>query len=117
MILSLVDVASKKEDSEGKQSYWNTYHCQSKIYTANGRLYGQYCKNRFCTLCCSIRKPQIINKYLPVVREWQEPYFVTLTAKSVPLKSLQKRMKDMNRGFRKISSKYKKGRKEVKGYG
>lgn len=115
MILSLVDIATKKEDLEKKQSYWNTYHCQNKIFTSNGRLYGKYCKNRFCTLCCSIRKAYLINKYYPVVSKWQEPYFVTLTAKSVPLKSLNKRMKDMNRGFRKISAKYKKRAQRGKG--
>ena len=69
-----------KKDSEQEKSYWNTYHCQNKIYTASGRLYGKYCKNRFSTLCCSIPKAQIIYKYLPVVRTWPEPYFFTLTA-------------------------------------
>ena len=109
MILSLIDVGNNKTlKDEQTKSYWNTYHCQNKVYTAMGRLYGKYCKNRYCTLCCSIRKAEIINKYLPVIQTWSEPYFVTLTAKAVPLKALNKRMKDMNRGFRKISSKYRK---------
>lgn len=42
-----------------------------------------------------------MNKYLPVIDTWEDPYFVTITAKSVPARSLVKRMNDMNRGFRK----------------
>lgn len=108
MMFSLIDLADKTGTKERKKSYWNTYHCQNRIFTVDGKIYGKYCKNRFCTLCCSIRKAVLINKYLPIVKTWEQPYFVTLTAKSVALKSLNKRMADMNRGFRKISSKYRK---------
>jgi hypothetical protein len=108
MIFSLIDVARKKEDREKMDSYWNTFYCQSKIYTADGKLYARYCKNRFCTLCCSIRKADIINRYLPTISEWPEPYFVTLTAKSLPKTRLSKRMQDMNRGFRIITARNRK---------
>ena len=64
MALSLIDVAKENGDVEREKAYWNTYYCQNSVITANGRLYGKYCKNRFCTLCCSIRKAEIINKYL-----------------------------------------------------
>jgi hypothetical protein len=67
MTLSLVDVAREKEHFERLQTYWNTYHCQSRIYTADGRLYGKYCKNRCCLICLSIRKADIINRYLPIL--------------------------------------------------
>lgn len=108
MIFNLINVAKKKEDAERVQGYWNTYHCQNKIYTANGKLYGQYCKNRFCTLCCSVRKADIMNRYLPVIATWPEPYFVTLTAKALPKTNLSKRIRDMNRGFRIITSRCRK---------
>lgn len=45
---------------------------------------------------------------MPVIKEWESPYFVTITAKSVPAESLKKRMQDIIRGFRIISSKYRK---------
>lgn len=116
MTLSLIDVVKKKEDFERLHGYWNTYHCQSKIYkTAEGRLYGNYCKNRSCLLCLSIRKADIINRYLPTIRTWEEPHFITITTKSVPLKSLAKRMKSLINGFRKISSKYRKRGQRGKG--
>ena len=56
-----------------------------------------------------------MNKYLPVVSTWEQPYFVTLTAKAIPFRSLAKRMKDMNRGFTKISSKLRKRSQRGKG--
>lgn len=71
MMLNLMDVAKEKGDIEKQNAYWNTYYCQSKIITSEGKLYGNYCKNRFCTLCCSIRKAEIINKYLPTIEKWE----------------------------------------------
>lgn len=108
MMLSLIDASDIYRTEKTKKSYWNTYHCQSRIFTANGRLYGKYCKNRFCTLCCSIRKAQIINSYLPVIQTWDEPYFVTLTIRSIKKQSLSKFIKGMNIAFNKIYTKLKK---------
>lgn len=114
-VLSLVDAAGKNGPTERQKSYWNTYHCQSRVYTADGRLYGKYCKNRHCTLCCSIRKAAIINKYLPVLQAWPEPHFVTLTIRSQPLRNLNKFMGGMNQAFRKIYSNLKKRNQRGKG--
>jgi hypothetical protein len=115
MVLSLIDIANKSGVEDKKRSFWNTYHCQNRIYTADGRMYGTYCKNRFCTLCCSIRKADIINRYLPIVQTWQEPYFLTLTVKSVPYNRLKPVMRSMVTEFRKIIDKYKKVHKRGKG--
>ncbi|MCW3122424.1 MAG: hypothetical protein JWQ38_1916 [Flavipsychrobacter sp.] len=90
MALSLIDIAVKKEDTEKQKSLWNTYHCQNKLITIDGRFYGKYCKNRNCTLCCSIRKADIINRYLPTIKQWEAPYFVTLTVKSVKANMLRR---------------------------
>lgn len=108
MILSLADIAKENRDREMLQGYWNTYYCQSKIYTANGKLYGKYCKNRTCLLCCSIRKADIMNRYLPFMRLWENPYLLTITAKSVSLERLPKRMVSMINGMKIIISKYRK---------
>ena len=108
VVKKMIDLDEKNENKEWQKSLWNTYHCQNKIHSANGNIYGKYCKNRFCTLCSSIRKADLINKYLPIIKTWEQPYFVTLTARSVKVKSLKKRLEDMNRGFRIISSKLRK---------
>jgi plasmid rolling circle replication initiator protein Rep len=107
-ILNLVDVMDKYGADERKKSYWNTYHCLNKVYTANGKLYGKYCKNRFCTLCCSIRKAQIINSYLPVIQTWEEPYFVTLTIKAIKAERLKILISKILEGFQIIKDRYRK---------
>lgn len=112
---SLVDVAVKKGELERAQAYWNTYHCQNEVITQNGKLYGKYCKNRFCTVCASIRKAQKINEYLPVIEQWPEPYFVTLTVKSVKVRSLKKVMRGMIRGFQLIHDRQRKRHERGKG--
>jgi hypothetical protein len=115
MVLSLIDLACEAGDEEKKKAFWNTYHCQNKIFTADDRLYGTYCKNRFCTLCCSIRKADIINRYLPIVQTWEDPHFLTLTVKSVPYSRLKDHMRSMVEVFRKIIDKYKKRKARGKG--
>ncbi len=115
LVLNLVDVAEKYGSGERKKSYWNTFHCQNKIYTANGKLYGKYCKNRFCPLCCSIRKAEIINKYFPIVQSWQEPYFVTLTIRSIPAARLRLLLRKIVQGFQRIKDKYRKRNLRGKG--
>ncbi len=108
MALALVDVATKKNKSDRVKAYWNTYHCQNKVTTDEGRIYGIYCKNRFCTLCCSIRKATLINKYLPVVIAWEDCHLVTLTVKAIPAKSLRRYCKGFIKLFGKIVEKHRK---------
>ena len=108
MILKLVDVANKKGKPERAQSYWNTYHCLEHFYASNGRLHGKYCKNRICTLCCSIRKAEIINKYFPIMNQWEDPHFVTLTVKSIPAKELGRYIDGFIMLFQKIIDKHRK---------
>lgn len=108
MALSLIDVENTNGGNNLKKGLWNTYHCQEKIYTANGRVYGKYCKNRFCTLCLAIRKADIINRYLPVIKTWEQPYFVTLTIKAFGANRLNYLMKKILRAFQLINDKYRK---------
>jgi hypothetical protein len=115
IVLGLIDVANKKEGKLNKKSLWNTFHCQNRIYTSNGKLHGKYCKNRFCTICCAIRKADIINRYLPVVQNWSQPHFVTLTVRAVPFSRLNAVMKSMIRGLQKIIAKYRKRNLRGKG--
>lgn len=108
MSLSLIDACKNKDAIERSKPYWNTYYCQNKVYTHEGRLYGKYCKNRHCTLCSSIRKAEIINKYYPILKNWEKPYFVTLTIRSCKYQSLNKMFKGCNKAIRQIIEKYRK---------
>ena len=108
MILNLIKVAEKKEAHERVKAYWNTYHCQEKFFGSDGRVYGRYCKNRFCTVCCCIRKADIINRYLPEINTWEDPHFVTLTVKAVRASKLDFWLFGIKKAFRQIREKCKK---------
>lgn len=108
VILMLIDIAKEKGDKQRVQHYWNAYHCQSKIYRSENKLYGKYCKNRFCTVCCAIRKADIINRYFPIIKKWQDPHFITLTVKSISARNLNKWIKGMNKAFKLILNRCKK---------
>jgi hypothetical protein len=115
MVLGLIDVATKKKKPDRIKSYWNAYHCQSRIITNSDRLHGKYCKNRFCTLCCCNRKATLINKYLPYLQTWEDCHFVTLTVKAIPAKELTRYFKGMLGLLAKIIEKHRKRGKRGKG--
>lgn len=106
--IGLVEIAQNKGNRKLEKTFWNTYHCFNTINASEGRIYGKYCKNRLCLVCLSIRKAEIVNKYLPVIRLWQNPYFVTLTVKAVAANKLNKVISSMVKGLSKIIEKYKK---------
>ncbi|OAD92658.1 hypothetical protein A7A78_01755 [Aequorivita soesokkakensis] len=115
MMLNLISLAQENGETELEKSYWNTYYCQQNIITADGRLYGKYCKNRFCTLCCANRKGEMINKYYPIMKEWKEPYFLTLTVKACTSQQLKAYINSMLRTFQKIIEKHRKKYQRGKG--
>lgn len=108
IVLSLIDVATAKGDMDKVSSYWNTWHCQNTIIEANGVVYANYCKNRFCTVCTAIRKAEKINKYYPVLSQWSDLQFVTVTAVAQPAKRLNFWIGQMDRAFKRIKGKLKK---------
>lgn len=75
MMIKLIEIAQQEGEPELEKAYWNTYYCQQNLISVDGKLYDKYCKNRFCTLCSSIRKAEMINKYYPIMKQWKEPYF------------------------------------------
>lgn len=115
LALALVDVADKKGKPERAKSYWNTFYCQNKLIESKGKLYTKYCKNRFCTVCCAIRKATIINQYLPSIESWENCHFLTLTIKSIPAKELPRYVKGMLKLFKTIIDKHSKRYKRGKG--
>ena len=115
LTLKLVEVAKNKGAPERAKRYWNTFHCQNEITRDGNRIYGNYCKNRFCTVCNGNRKAQVIKQYLPVVKQWPDPQFVTLTVKTVYARSLSRRLTEVYKNFQKIISKYKKRHQRGKG--
>jgi len=82
MVFALIDVAKEKGEPERIQAYWNAYHCLNNVIVSNSKMYGRYCKNRFCAICNAIRKADPINRYYPVISLWENFQFVTLTVKA-----------------------------------
>jgi len=115
MVLSLIDVAKEKGEPERIQAYWNAYHCLNNVIVTNGRMYGRYCKNRFCTICNAIRKADMINRYYPVISQWEDVQFVTLTVKSVKETSLNLWVFGMKKAFRQIRERCNKRYQRGKG--
>ncbi|MEI2695475.1 MAG: protein rep [Saprospiraceae bacterium] len=87
-----------------------------KLYVNNGRVHGEYCKNKICLVCLGIRKADIINRYLPIISEWEEPHFLTLTVKAVPAKRLKYLIANIQLGFKRIIAKHKKRSQRGKGF-
>lgn len=106
--LALIDVAKRNGDKDMVQKYWNTWHCFSKIKTNGERAFGSYCKNRFCNVCNGNRKAKLISQYMPIIEQWDEPYFLTLTRKSVKKVFLSNTINDNNRKFRIIINRLNK---------
>lgn len=105
--LHLIDIDKEKGKCKKSKTLWNTYHCQNRLYFSEGRTFGKYCKNRACPLCLSIRKATLINKYLPIIKVWKQPYYVVLTAKAVSAKHLAKRVAQMIDRFQRIKNRMK----------
>jgi len=105
---ALMQIAEEQEDPELKQTFRNTYYCQSKIYSVGNRLYGRYCKNRVCTICLAIRKAQLINKYYPELEKMHDLQFVTLTVPAVPKAGLAEAFRQVLDTFQTITEKHRK---------
>jgi len=97
LMLALVDIAKEKGAMDRVKSYFNTFRCQSKLVGGDGKLFGRYCKNRFCNICCSIRKAELINTYYPIMSEWDDLQFVTLTVEAVKADKLYAHVREMKR--------------------
>ena len=108
MALALGDIAKDEKDLEFLKKCKNTYFCLSEVIYINGRIYGKLCKNRFCTTCNGIRKANLINQYYPILKNWLDPQFLTLTTKSVTADELENLIIEQKAFFIRIIDKYEK---------
>ena len=115
VILALIDVAKENKDYTLVKSLWNAYRCHSSVITFGDKLYTKYCKNRICTICAAIRKADFINRYCPILKDWDDAHFLTLTIRAVPEEELQERIDRMYATFKKIHQKLKKRHQRGKG--
>lgn len=104
-------------DSPLRKSYQHSMYC-ADVLTPNkqqNKLTAKYCKNRWCPLCSSIRIAMLINGYGPQLKGLNEPYFVTLTAPTVPAEELPARIELFRKSFRQIVDNYSARKMGMKG--
>jgi len=59
LMLKLINVAKNKgRDKKHIKAYWNTWHCQSKIHSFEGRIYGNYSRTAFALYAAEYVKPK-----------------------------------------------------------
>lgn len=91
----LQELEADRSEKDILRSYWNMYHCSGKLVRKNGKISGRYCKNRLCLVCNSIRTAVLITQYKPILDEWEDAYFVTLTAPTIKESKLHSRVEEM----------------------
>jgi len=94
-----VALAELRTDLE--KSYRNTYYCGAVIEQKGKKFTSRYCNNRWCVLCNRIRTAKLINGYGSVIKEFKEPYFLTLTQRNCNADSLFDQMHAESEFFRK----------------
>ena len=107
----------KADDSPLHKAYQNSMYCAA-VLTPNKnqtKLTAKYCKNRWCPLCSSIRIAVLINGYGPQLKELNEPYFITLTAPTVPAEELPARIEFFGKAFRRIVTSKSARKMDMKG--
>ena len=104
--VGLVEASERNENSVLRKAYWSTYHCNSqiKLYEIDGKNVAEssYCNARWCMTCSAIRTAKHIIAYAPVVKEWDDACFLTLTQKTVPKEELKLQVSKMHKIFTSI---------------
>lgn len=108
LAIALGEVAKSESDEPFLKKCKRTYYCMNSVVYHNGAIHGNYCKNSFCLICTKNRKAELINKYYPILKEWQQPIFLTLTVRSVKVHELRAMVKAQKKAFGRIIDKYEK---------
>lgn len=84
------------------KSYYGSRLCTKYIYQSGKKLNTKYCKQRWCPVCNRIQTAKLISGYVPVLERMNQPYFVTLTKKTVPQEQLEESIALMDSTWRRI---------------
>lgn len=115
LAINLMLIAKQKGNKDLVKRFRNTYYCQNRIVTHNGKIFSKYCKNRFCTVCSSNRKAQLINDLRPIIGSWESPYFVTLTVANCKAQYLKRKIRKMYAVLKTITERHYKRYQRGKG--
>jgi hypothetical protein len=103
------------EDVKILRSYQNMYYCNREVsLSSDGMVQANYCKNRLCLVCNSIRTAELMNKYEPVFEAWKnDMYLVTLTVVNCTKDNLHSTVNEMFDIFTKVKNKLRKRYKKA----
>lgn len=90
-------------------AYWRSMGCGNNIVVdEDGRATSHYCKNRWCPQCNRIRTAVTLKKYGPILEQWDDGYFVTLTIPNVTGNELPGAIREMSNTVTRIAGRFKK---------
>jgi Replication protein len=90
-------------DTDLKKSYGQTaWNCATSIEQKGEKFTSKYCNQRWCVVCNRIRTAKLIKGYEPVLSQFQDLQFVTLTIANVKAQFLRKAIKEMLASCRAI---------------
>ena len=117
VVLGLVNACDNTDTGNSlKKSYWNSFHCtKSLVLHDDGSLTGNYCKNRWCMVCNSIRTAKLMNDYKPILDSWEEKYMVTLTIRNCVGLDLRNVIEGMMSTFIRIKKRLQKRHERATG--
>lgn len=73
------------ENTPLRRAYWSAYLCGDEVEVRDGVGVAKLCRrDRFCLQCAAVRQAKLAEGYLPVLEAMREPWFCTLTVRSVP---------------------------------
>jgi hypothetical protein len=96
-------LVERLEDLDSPIPYDRARSCCEVVQQQDGTLTSTYCRSRWCLVCNRIRTGTLINRYLPVLRLWEQEsglYFVTLTTPNVEGDALRPAVKEMKKRLR-----------------
>lgn len=110
-----IGLLKNNPDSPLKNSYYGSLLCTHNLHQSGHKLTSSYCKQRWCAVCNRIRTAKLITGYVPVLNELIQPYFVTLTKKTVSANELSGSIDLMEKTWRKILHSDAGKRRKIKG--
>ena len=94
LTLRLVD-RMEEAVPESPVAYDSARSCCPTIKQEDGYLHSTYCKQRWCVVCQRIRMGKAVNDYGPILRQWDDVHFVSLTVPNVGGDELSDKVGDM----------------------
>jgi len=101
----LADYADTIGDKIMKKSFWSTWYCANELHQEGKKITGKYCNARWCFVCSRRRTAKAINRDLPIISQWSEPTFTTLTKKTISAEQLESEVNLRWSAFKRIEDK------------